>query len=317
MTFSFIQHTIHSWFSFRRGQRFYVKYKEKKKSRRIPLAEALAIADEVLSSLATNEAVTRCSYSGSLRRMKETVGDIDMIAATNCPDDVVEAFLSLPQWDKRGNVIKKGELRKARAWTAGGIPVELWVSPPAMYGAALLALSGSAFHVDEVYKRALQATYGVVLGSIWHWCSSFTSTHHDLLYLLRNISDGEGGMSEEKLYEVLGMQWVPPPLRKGKDEVKSFGVANPPVCLPLIRWPFCLAARQTPETTDSRLTTSISMAMRRASARACAWVARAGSTSPGHYQPALHNFSKTLGEFGPEPPEQTIGPASHSKTLNG
>jgi DNA polymerase (family 10) len=228
MMVSSVQQIIHSWVSFRRGQRFYLEYKEKKKSRRIPLVEALAIADEVLSSLATHEAVIRCSYAGSLRRMKERVGDVDMIAVSNCPDEVVEAFLSLPQWAKRGNSIKKGELRKARAWTADGIPVELWVSPPAMYGAALLALSGSAFHVGEVYKRALQVTYGIVLGSIWHKCSSFTTQHHDLLYLLRNMNGGQGGMSEEKLYEVLGMQWVPPPLRQGKDEVKSFGGANPP-----------------------------------------------------------------------------------------
>jgi DNA polymerase (family 10) len=232
MTFSSIQHTVLSWFSFRRGQRFYLEYKEKKKSRRIPLDEAQAIADDVLSRLATNEAVIRYSYSGSLRRMKETVGDIDMIAVSNCPDEVVEAFLSLPQWAKRGNAVKKGELRKARAWTSGGIPVELWVSPPAMYGAALLALSGSAFHVDELYKRALQVTYGVVLGSIWHWCTSFTTTHHDLLYLLRNITDGQDGMSEEKLYEFLGMQWVPPPLRKGKEEVSGSTSSSPGTSVP-------------------------------------------------------------------------------------
>ena len=207
----------------RRSWRHYRK--KKKKSVHWPLAEALATADEALARLASHEAVVRYSYAGSVRRMQQTVGDIDLIAASNRPEDVLEFFCSFKQWSRcwtSGRELKR-EFKKAIAYTSEGLKVALWVVPPTMYGVALVAWSGSAAHINSLHKLAVQRNYGAVLGSMHHWCLPFPTPEKvdALIRLFNKLNATKNAMSEEEIYRLLGMQWVPPPLREGKGEVRA------------------------------------------------------------------------------------------------
>ena len=207
----------------RRSWRHYRK--KKKRSVHWPLAKALATADAALARLASHEAVARCSYAGSVRRMKPTVGDIDLIAASNRPEEVVEFFCSFKQWTRcweSGRELKR-EFKKAIAYTSEGLKVALWVVPPTMYGVALVAWSGSATHINALHKLAVQRNYGAVWGSLHHWCLPFPTPEKvdALVRLFDKLNATKDATSEEEIYRLLGMQWVPPPLREGKGEVKA------------------------------------------------------------------------------------------------
>ena len=215
--------TLMSVVGHRRSWRHYRK--KKKKSVHWPLAKALATADEALARLASHETVARCSYAGSVRRMKQTVGDIDLIAASNRPEEVLEFFCSFKQWTRcwaTGRELKR-EFKKAIAYTSEGLKVALWVVPPTMYGAALVAWSGSATYINALHKLAVQRNYGAVLGSVHHWCLPFPTPEKvdALVRLFNKLNATKNAMSEEEIYRLLGMQWVPPPLREGKGEVRA------------------------------------------------------------------------------------------------
>lgn len=188
-------------------------------SRRSPAA--FVIAATLRLKLALNFKIgsspVRCSCAGSVRRMQETVGDIDLIAASERPEDVIEAFLSL------------GRIRKKQAWTERvrgrtpeGVGVELWVVPPEFYGAALVANTGIA-HSDEICRRALKRIYGVFWGLVRYWqLQPRTREKTDLLiHTLRTSQVTKIGGTEEEIYEALGMQWIHPTLREGRGEVKA------------------------------------------------------------------------------------------------
>ena len=78
------------------------------------------IADQELERLALHDAVVRCSCAGSVRRMQETVGDIDLVVASERPEEVIDAFFSLTHGTWRKRLSKKlGE-----GWQAGAIAPE-------------------------------------------------------------------------------------------------------------------------------------------------------------------------------------------------
>jgi DNA polymerase (family 10) len=108
----------------------------------MPLGHALPLGRELARGLEELAAVKQISLAGSIRRMKETVGDIDILVTSSKPDAVMRAFTTLPQVAEvleRGTT--KGSIRHRE-----GIQVDLRVVEPECFGAALVYFTGSKQH---------------------------------------------------------------------------------------------------------------------------------------------------------------------------
>ncbi|WP_084960351.1 DNA polymerase/3'-5' exonuclease PolX [Thermoactinospora rubra] len=161
--------------------------------RRVHIGIAMALAEQVMSSLSAE----RIAYAGSLRRMKDTIGDIDILAVA--PDEIMAEFRAQPYV---AEVIAAGE-KKTSVRTTTGLQVDLRVVPAASWGAAMQYFTGSKEHNVTVREIAVKkgwklSEYGLFEGE-------------------RLIA----GAEEEEIYAALGMQWVPPPLREDGGEVQA------------------------------------------------------------------------------------------------
>jgi DNA polymerase (family 10) len=168
---------------------------------RLLLARALPLAESMLAELAENDAVVQCAFAGSLRRMRETIGDIDLLAASDRPAEVMDAFRSM-----RGVRTSKAEgPTKTSILTTRGLQVDLRVVEPDVFGAALQYFTGSQAHNVKVRERAVRK--GLKLSE----------------YGLFDAKTDERLVSEteQEVYERLGMQWVPPTMREDRGEVEA------------------------------------------------------------------------------------------------
>lgn len=168
---------------------------------RVQLGVALDLAEELLGELAQLRAVKRATYAGSLRRMCETIGDIDLLVASDKPGPVMDAFTSLFYVD---TVLAKGET-KSSVRTTKGLQVDLRVVPPNVWGAALQYFTGSKPH--NIRLREIAERKGLKLSE----------------YGLFNRKTGKliVAQDEEEVYERLGLPWIPPTLREDRGEVEA------------------------------------------------------------------------------------------------
>ena len=169
---------------------------------RIPLIEAYTIAQEVLEYMRGEEAVREISVAGSLRRMKETIGDIDILVSAERKDwaKVHERFVSYPEVER---VLAKGET-KSSVVLRNGRQVDLRTVPPESWGAALQYFTGSKDHNvrlrDIAKEKGLKVNeYGVFRA---------------------DTEERIGGSTEEEVYSIVGMQWIPPEIRENWGEIE-------------------------------------------------------------------------------------------------
>ena len=212
-----------------------VKKRALKRSVRFPLDQSLALAEQILAQLSLKDAVLRCSCAGSLRRMQSTVGDIDLLVASDHPTEVVDAFFSIATEQRILKAPKREWQTHAVALTGDGLQVELWVVPPALYAAALISKSGSRAHNVAMYKWVLKCGQSSL--RTWErvkhrWSYLYATVFLPLLHripteeeevdlLLRRVPLRHNGFhTEEDLYETLGLQWIPPTLRQGEGELE-------------------------------------------------------------------------------------------------
>lgn len=168
---------------------------------RLLIARALPAARELLRQLNECDAVIASAYAGSLRRMKETIGDIDLLASSERPDEVMDAFRSL-----RGVVSSKADgPTKASIVTASGLQVDLRVVEPVAFGAALQYFTGSQAHNVKIRARAVRMKLKLSEYGLFRVDSDE-----------RIVSE-----TEEEVYEALGMQWVPPTMREDRGEIEA------------------------------------------------------------------------------------------------
>ena len=166
------------------------------------LGEVLEPVQELLATLRKIRGVGRAELAGSLRRMQETIGDVDLLASLKPRakgKDVVRAFTEVPQ---AAEVLAKGET-KGSVRLADGLQVDLRVVPRSDYGAALQYFTGSKAHNVEVRGRARQKglkinEYGVFRGK-------------------RKLA----GRTEEEVYGALGLAYIEPELRENRGEVET------------------------------------------------------------------------------------------------
>jgi DNA polymerase (family 10) len=138
--------------------------------------------------------------AGSVRRWKETVGDLDLLVAAKDPGAVLQAFLA---FDEVERVLGRGDT-KASVEVVGGLRVQVWVHPPDRFGSALQYATGSQTH--NVQLRELALEHGLSLSE--HGLKSADG---------KEILCGE----ERQVYAVLGLPWIPPELREGLGEIEA------------------------------------------------------------------------------------------------
>ncbi|WP_030397859.1 DNA polymerase/3'-5' exonuclease PolX [Kitasatospora purpeofusca] len=165
------------------------------------LDSATALADRIVAALAAVPGCTRCAYAGSLRRMRETVGDIDILATAEDSAPLMAALTALPY---TAEVIGTGPT-KTSIRTTDGIQIDLRVVPEEDWGAALVYFTGSKAHNIKLRTMAVRA--GLKLSE----------------YGLFDAESGEKIVSadEDEVYAALGLPWVAPPLREDRGEIEA------------------------------------------------------------------------------------------------
>ncbi|MCJ1676063.1 DNA polymerase/3'-5' exonuclease PolX [Streptomyces sp. APSN-46.1] len=168
---------------------------------RILIGAAMELAEEIVSEMSRIPGCVRCAYAGSLRRMRETIGDLDILVAAEESAPFMTALAGLPY---TAEVIAHGA-KKTSIRTTTGLQVDLRVLPPASWGAGLQYFTGSKAH--NVRTRALAVRQGLKLSE----------------YGLFDAESGENLASEteEEIYARLGLPWIPPPLREDRGEIAA------------------------------------------------------------------------------------------------
>jgi DNA polymerase (family X) len=168
---------------------------------RVLLSVAMDLAEEILAELREVRAAQRSAYAGSLRRMRESVGDIDLLVASEEPGPVMDAFTSLRYVAR---VMARGDT-KSSIMTTKGLQVDVRVVEPAVWGAALQYFTGSKAHNIRVREMAVRK--GLKLSE----------------YGLFRAKSGKliVAETEEEVYERLGLPWIPPPLREDRGEIEA------------------------------------------------------------------------------------------------
>jgi len=170
-----------------------------RRSGRIPLGRAYPLAQEIIATLKRVKGVVAAEPAGSLRRMRSTVGDLDILVASTNTSAVMEAFVNLPGVSR---VLGKGETKSSIEF-ADGVRAQVWVHPPEKFGTALQYATGSKDH--NVQLRQIALAQGLSLSE-----HSFTKAKKEIFCA-----------AEEQVYETLGLPWIPPELREDRGEVAA------------------------------------------------------------------------------------------------
>jgi DNA polymerase (family 10) len=168
------------------------------------VSDVLPRAEPLLEALRSHPDVIRCSTAGSLRRHREVIGDIDLLASSKQPAEVIEFFTSQPGIVK---ILAKGET-KASVLLEGGIQSDLRVVSDAEYSPALLYFTGSKEHNIVMRQRAVDR--GLRLNEYGLFHSKSETRDPKLLVKCR---------TEEELFEKLGLHYIPPEMREDMGEI--------------------------------------------------------------------------------------------------
>ncbi len=171
----------------------------KTKSSRMVLALASEISDNMLSYLKKDKNVIEAYTLGSLRRMKSTIGDIDIAVSSNAPEKVLDYFTAFPYKDR---IIERGEITSSII-LSGNKQVDLMVLKPEMMGSLLQHFTGSKEHNVALREFAIKKGYSLSEKGI-------------------KLKDGtlKTFGKEEDFYNFLGLDWIPPELRENQGEIE-------------------------------------------------------------------------------------------------
>ena len=172
-----------------------------RRSGRTPLGVAWPFAQELLTFLRDLPEVTVAEAAGSLRRMRETVGDLDILAGATTPEPVMDAFVGRPDVIE---IIGHGGTKSSVEF-ANGLRAQLWVHPPERFGTALQYATGAKDHNVRLRELALDRGYSL-------------SEH-----ALTRTDNGEEVLcaTEEDVYQTLGIPWISPELREDRGELRA------------------------------------------------------------------------------------------------
>lgn len=169
------------------------------RERRFPLARASLVAQELLAGLQATPGVRQAAAAGSLRRLRDTVGDLDLVATISGTSPVMDRFTG---GDHVQQVLSRGPTRSSVVLRSG-MQVDLRVVPPASFGAAWLYFTGSKAHNIALRRLAQEAGYKL--------------NEYGLFRGARRIA----GDTELSIYRALGLDWVEPELREDRGELQA------------------------------------------------------------------------------------------------
>jgi len=171
------------------------------------LGYALPLARHLCQKLLASGLFVRVEPAGSLRRGKETVGDLDILAISARPEEAARAFCTLPEVEE---VLAQGP-KKSSVRLHGGLQADLRIVPEESFGAALQYFTGSKAHNIRLRERAVAR--GWKLNE----------------YGLFDAEDRRiAGRTEEEIYQALGLAWIPPELREDQGEIQAAEVGALP-----------------------------------------------------------------------------------------
>ncbi|MGA2517217.1 MAG: DNA polymerase/3'-5' exonuclease PolX [Thermodesulfobacteriota bacterium] len=166
---------------------------------RMSLGVAFPAAKRIVESLRQRTGSRKIEWAGSLRRMKETIGDIDIMATDPDKEKIVQVFTHLPEVKE---VLASGET-KASVIVEGGTQLDLRVVEEDSYGAALQYFTGSKAH--NIHLRGIAKAKGIKVNE----------------YGVFKGKKKIGGKDEKDIYHALGMDWMEPELREDRGEIEA------------------------------------------------------------------------------------------------
>jgi DNA polymerase (family 10) len=166
---------------------------------RMLLGDALPVAESIVAYL-KQHCCLQASVAGSIRRHKDTVGDIDLLVGSDEPEEAMKEFTAHPSV---ASVLAKGSTRST-VRLADGTQIDLRVVPQPSYGAALQYFTGSKEHNVEMRRIAQQRGYKL-----------------NEYGLFREDGSPAAGEDEDAIYHILGLDPVPPELRENRGEIEA------------------------------------------------------------------------------------------------
>jgi DNA polymerase (family 10) len=173
----------------------------KSTGRRFLLGDILPVAEAIMKRLEVLPGTRVISLAGSIRRRKETIGDVDILAASEDPEKLITEFCFLPEIDR---VLGRGPTKSSIILTSG-VQVDLRVVDKDQYWAALVYFTGSKAHNIALRRRALDRNWKLNE------------------YGITNLSDGTmlKAQTEQDLYRMLDLQYIEPELREDSGEIEA------------------------------------------------------------------------------------------------
>jgi len=173
----------------------------RRKDQRIPIGEALPIVEQIIVALRSMPGVRNITAAGSLRRFRETVGDIDLMGTADNPKEVIAAFVALPHVRQ---VLAQGST-KASVIVSGGLQVDFRMVEHDSFGSLLQYFTGSKQHNISLRERGRKqglklSEYGITVIA---------------------TDKPEKFATEEEFYHRLGLQYIPPELREAQSEIEK------------------------------------------------------------------------------------------------
>ena len=165
---------------------------------RVLLSEALPRAESIVTELKKLDAVAKITIAGSLRRMRETIGDIDILVVSKRPRDIMDAFTNL---DGVEDIVAKGDTKSSIV--LNGIDVDLRVVAETSFGAAAHYFTGSKHH--NIRIRELGMKQGLKINE----------------YGIFRGDERIGGEDEADVFASVGLAYIPPELREDRGEIEA------------------------------------------------------------------------------------------------
>jgi DNA polymerase (family 10) len=168
---------------------------------RVTIDVAMGVAEALLERLRAIPVVRRADLAGSLRRMAETIGDVDLLVASGSPAPIMDAFTGYEDVDQ---ILARGET-KSSVVTRSGLQVDLRVIPNEAWGAAMIYFTGSKAHNVRIREMAVRK--GLKLNE----------------YGLFEVETDEliAAETERDVYERLGLPFIEPTLREDRGEIEA------------------------------------------------------------------------------------------------
>ena len=195
-----------------------------KSNERLALGIASPIADALIERMKAVKGVKQCAFAGSMRRGRDTIGDIDILVSTTNPEAAAEAFCEA---DNVERVIARGETKcsvrvtvngNSGRWKSDGklpptIGADLRIVPDAGFGAALMYFSGSKEHNVRLRERALKK--GMTLNEYGLFPEDKSTTESPQSRGIKPVA----AKTEEAIYTKLGLPYIPPEIREDAGEL--------------------------------------------------------------------------------------------------